>query len=396
MRTINFKSVLFATMVIFMASACGNPEKLIEQGNFDKAISLSARKLSGKKKKKEKYVKAMEEAFHRATSLDMRKAKALQAEGRPENWVEINRIYNKIKKRQNLIEPMLPLVDKDGYKADFRFVKIDGLVHESKEKAAHFYYIEGKRLLAQAERGDKEAARNAYDQFNRISRYYSNYKDENRLMQKAHQLGVVHVLFKIENNSRAFLPADFDRAVKRISVADLESKWRAVHLSPQRSVQYDYDVVMSLQQIDVTPGLIKEREYTDKKTIKDGLRYVLDPNGNVLKDSLGNDVREDNYIDVFATIFEACQQKSAIVSGELQFIDNRTNQVFHQEPITAEAIFEHFAATFNGDRRALSKESKRRIGNAPVPFPTDESLVLQAADHLKPVIKSKIKRGLRG
>lgn len=392
----NLKSILIAAMTLLLASACTSPEKLIEKGDFDRALIVSARKLSGKKKKKQKYVRAVEEAFHKVTARDMRKAKALEAEGRPENWVEINRIYAKMKKRQNLIEPLLPLVDKEGYKADFQFVRVDGLLHESKEKAANFYYIEGKRLMAQAERGDKEAARDAYHQFEKIGQYFRSYKDEARLMRKAHDLGITYVLFKMENNSNVLLPRDFEREIKRISVADMETKWRTVHLNAQAGRTYDYNVVMNFQHIEVSPGLIRERTYTDTKNIEDGWRYVLDQNGNVLKDSLGNDVKEPNYIDIHADVYESVQTKSAIVTGELEFIDNRTRQLFHREPITAEAIFENFAATFKGNQRALSQESKRKIGNAPLPFPTDESLVLQAADHLKPVIKQKIKRGLRG
>ena len=224
--TYNLKSVLIAAITILLASACTSPEKLIERGDFDKAVVVSARKLRGKKKKKEKHVKAVEEAFRRATNLDMRRVKSLEAEGRAENWVEINRIYNKMKKRQELIEPLLPLVDKDGYKADFRFVKVEGLLNESKEKAAHFYYIEGKRLLSLADQGDKEAAREAHRQFEHIGKYYNNYKDEANLIRKAHNLGTIYVLFSMENNSNSILPRDFEREVKRISVSDMESYWR--------------------------------------------------------------------------------------------------------------------------------------------------------------------------
>ena len=115
-----------------------------------------------------------------------------------------------------------------------------------------------------------------------------------------------------------------------------------------------------------------------------------------MKDSLGNDVKEPNKVEVLARVFETLQTKSAIVSGTLEFFDNQTNRIIHQEPITAETIFENYAARFDGDRRALSKESKQKIGNAPMPFPSDEALVLQAADRLKPVIIEKIRRGLKG
>ena len=396
MRAINLKSVLFAAITLLLASACTSTEKLIEQGDFDQAIALSAKKLSGKKKKKEKFVKAAEEAFRRATNADMRQVKALEAEGRAENWVEINRIYNKIQNRQELIEPLLPLVDIEGYKADFMFVKVDGLLKESKEKAAHFYYIEGKRLLAQAELGDKVAARDSYRQFEYIGQYYKSYKDEAKLMNKAHDLGIVYVLFNMENNSQSILPKDFEREIKRINVSDMESMWRTVHLSPQQNRKYDYNVVMNLRQMDISPEQFREREYFDKDIIEDGWRYVLDQKGNVLKDTLGNDVKEPNKVEIVARVFETLQTKSAIISGTLEFFDNQTGRIIHQEPITAEAIFENYAARFDGDRRALSKESKRKIGNSPIPFPTDESLVLQAADQLKPVIKDKIRRGLKG
>ncbi len=395
MKITNLKSTLIVALAILFAGACTNPEKLIERGDFDQAIALSAKKLSGKKKKKEKFVRAIEKAYERATSFDMRQAKALEKEGRSENWVKINRIHNKIQRRQELIEPLLPLYGKDGYKANFKFVKIDGLVHQSKEKAAHFYYLEGKRLLAQAELGDKEAARESYRNFESISLYYPRYRDESGLMKKAHALGTVYVLLKMKNNSNAILPRDFEKEIKRLSISDLESLWRVVHLNPDKKIKYDYDVVMSFNLIDVSPETIREREYVDEKTIEDGWEYVLDNNGNVLKDSLGNDVKEPKEIRIFATVLESLQTKSAVVSGELKFYDNQSKTLIHREPITAEAIFENYASTFKGDKRALSQDSKNRIGNSPIPFPTDEILVLQAADRLKPVIKSKIRNGLR-
>lgn len=393
---INFRSILLAVMTLLLASACTNPQKLIERGDFDGAISMSTRKLSGKKKKKAKYVKALEDGFERATNYDMRKARSLEKENRPENWVEINRIYKKIQRRQELIEPLLPLYSSDGYKADFKFVRVEGLVEKSKKRAAEFYYNEGKRMLAKGRNGNKEAARDAYRLFEHIETYYRRYKDKDELMREAHELGTVYVLFKMKNNSRAILPRDFEREIKRISVHDMESMWRVVHLSPQSGLKYDFDVVMNLRQIDVSPERVKEREYEDVKTIEDGWEYVLDSKGNVLKDSLGNDVKQPRKIEVRARVLEVLQEKSAVVSGELEFYDNHTRKLIHREPITAESIFENYAATFKGDRRALSKESKKKIGNSPLPFPTDEDLVLQAADVLKPIIKSKIRRGLDG
>ena len=391
MITHNLKSIVLLAVVLVIASAC-NPSKLIERGRFDDAIELSARKLSGKKKKKIKFVKAMEESFHRATQRDMRRAKELEKERRDENWVEINRIYQRIQKRQDLIEPLLPLYAEDGYKADFKFVRVGSLLSESKKKAAEFYYNEGRKLLRQAESGDKLAARDAYRMFEKINKYYGSYKDRNALMDMAHELGTVYILFKMENQSGAILPRNFEREIKRISVRDMEDQWREFHLNPKSGLNYDYQVVMKLRNIDVSPDLVKEREYVDDKEIEDGWEYVLDENGNVMKDTAGNDIKIPRRIFIKASVFESYQSKTAVVTADLEFHDLYRRELIHTELVTAEAIFENYAATFRGDRRALSNESKRKIGNQPLPFPTSESLILQAVDHLKPVIKEKISR----
>ncbi len=388
----SLKSILIAFSALLILSACTRPEKLLERGNYEGALSASIKKLSGKKKKKVKHVKALEESFSRATNADMREIAVLQKENRTENWVKINQIHRRIGLRQQLIEPLLPLYASDGYKADFKFVKIQDLELESKQKAADFCYSEGVKNLEEAERGDKVAARLAYENFEDIQRYYKNYKDESKLMQRARELGTVNVLFKIENDSRTILPKDFEQEIKRISVRDLDSDWRAIHLNPAGKTQYDYTVVMRLTEIAVSPDLVNEREYIDDKTIEEGWEYLLDKNGNVRKDSAGNDIKIPKKVLIKARVFESYQRKDAHVGGRLEFYDNIDREVIHTEPLAVDAIFENYAARFDGDKRALTQESKNKIGNAPRPFPSSEALILQAADLLKPVVKDKIAR----
>lgn len=386
-----FQTVLLALATLILATAC-SPSKMIERGDYQGAVSLSTRKLSGKKKKKVKHVQALETAFRKATTNDLRRAKSLEKENRSENWVEINRIHRRISTRQALIEPLLPLIADNGYKADFRFVKIEDLEIESKKKAAEHFYNEGKRLLARAENGNKDAARQAFNEFESVNNYYRTYKDVDKLKEKALDLGTVYVLFKIENRSTSILHRDFERELQRVSTRDLDNRWKIVHVNAQSGRKYDYNVVMNLRQIEVTPELVHQREYTDDKIIDDGFDYVLDENGNVVQDSAGNDIKVPRKIRIEALVFETLQQKKAVVSGSLDYYDNWSRQRIHTEPITAEAIFENYAATFRGESEALSLASKQKIGNRPLPFPSDISLVLQAADRMKPLIKRKIAR----
>ncbi|MEO0732291.1 MAG: hypothetical protein AAFZ52_05625, partial [Bacteroidota bacterium] len=118
--------------------------------------------------------------------------------------------------------------------------------------------------------------------------------------------------------------------------------------------------------------------------------YVLDANGNVAKDTLGNDITRPRRILVRANVVEVLQTKTALVAGSLVLYDNVARRIVDEDALTAEAIFENYASTFRGDRRALSSDSRRRIGNQPLPFPTDEELILEAAAALKPQLQERL------
>ena len=377
-------------ITIFGLSSCASPQKLIEEGDYDKALQIALKKLAGKKNKKAKHVLALQDAFVKATAADLRKADRLKAEGRPENWERIYDLYANIRRRQETIEPLLPLVDEDGVQAEFRFVRTDELEMEAKDKAVDYYYNDSKKLIALGQAGNKGAARRAFGQLERINRFYMDYKDKDQLMAMAHELGRTYILFSMRNNAPVVLPSDFEKAILSMNVRDLESHWQVYHTTKQLDLEYDYAVIMNITNIEVTPSLMKEREYREEKEIRDGFEYVLDENGNVMKDSLGNDIKVDRYVQIQAWVLEVFQQKMANVNGQLEFYDIRTNELLDRKVLAANAIFENYASTFEGDRRALSKQSKRRIGNRPLPFPTNEALLYDAAQSLKPQIKSKL------
>lgn len=383
----------FLVIAILALQSCASPQKMLDQGNYDELIDLATRKLAGKKNKKVEYVQALEEAFDRVTREDMARADRLRAEGQTENWARMYDIYLAIDRRQDQIRPFLPLVDEEGIKANFRFVRVDDLLTEAREKAAaHHYDLAQERLRRAQEEDDPFAARAAYDELNRIDRYFRTYREKERLQGLALELGQSHILINIENNAPAILPRALEEEIKRIGVQDIQSRWQVYHTEYREDIPFDYEVVLNLQAVDIGPSVIRERTYEESKEIKDGFEYVLDERGNVKKDSLGNDLKVDRYIQVYAQVLETHQQKITRITGQLEFHDLRRRTLLGVQPLAAEAIFENYAATFRGDRRALSKESRNRIGNTPLPFPSDETMLYDAVTQLKPVMKQEIKR----
>jgi len=132
--------------------SCTSIEKLVETGQYDKAIYYATNKLSGAKVNKVEYLKGLETAFKKATDKDMAFIEKLKNEGNPESWETILTIYGTISNRQEQIRPLLPLTDENGKKANFLFVNTNDLEKEAKEQTIQFLYNTAKELLEEAKK----------------------------------------------------------------------------------------------------------------------------------------------------------------------------------------------------------------------------------------------------
>lgn len=380
-------------LTVFVVSACNTLQRYTESGDYDAAIELCLRKLRGKSKKKTEYVKGLEEAFARAQTRDLRAIDALLYEERPENWEKINAIHRKIRERQQKIAPLTPLRSKSGYQAKFAFLDIAKMEIESRQKAAEFLYSRAENLLLRADKGDKPAAREAYNVLEKLEEcYYRNYKNTAELKQDARALGTTHVLFEIKNQSDKVLPRAFNDRVLAIGKNDLDSEWKSYHFTQEPGIRFDYRAVFNIRRVDVSPERVLERNYVDEKEIQDGWNYVLDARGNVKKDSLGNDIKTPRMVRIRAAVVEIHQTKAVRLSGTVDVFDAARNTRLESNELGTEVVFENYASTFTGDERALSADTRRRIGNRPLPFPPDEDMLIQAADRLKPDIRESLRR----
>lgn len=379
----------FAFIALLSLGSCTSVDTLVESGNYEETIRLAQRRLTGKQKKNPKLVAALEEAFNRITARDMEAANRI-AQGGNADWARIHAIYDNIDRRQRALQPLLPLVDKNGYQAAFRFAKVTPLLAQAADSAAAQFYAEGTRALAAGRAGDKAAARSAYNLFQKTARYRRNYRDARDLATEAEALGIVYILVNMVNNSGGFLPPGFEQELLRVRTTDLDDRWRVYDFSARPGRVYDYNARILIENIAVSPERVTERAYTEEKEVTDGTEYVLDANGNVAKDTLGNDITRPRRVIVRADILEVYQTKSALVTGAFVLYDNVSRRVVDEDRLSAEARFEHYASTFRGDRRALTSQTRRRIGNRPLPFPADEAMILDAADVLKPQLKDRL------
>ncbi len=391
-RISGFRLAIWA-MAMVLFNACKSPQKLYERGDYDGAVSLAVEKLR-ERKVKEKDVQTLVEAFNYINQRDAEKLSRLQAQRTPDSWTAIYDLASRISHRQELVKPLIKLSDEKYYSklADLHFeYGVNFILSEARDGAAAYLYNKGLESLNRAKSGERLAAREAYNDFNSVNAYFADYKNVQALSKEAYAMGINHVYVSVENDSRTILPADFENTLQSIFVRDLNSQWVKYHTFKDENLRYEYSVVAKIERIDVSPELFDRSHHVEEAQVEDGFDYVLDTKGNVKKDTLGNDMKVKRYKTVRADVFEVRQHKEAKVFGYLEYFDNRTHERVLSRSLESNAIFNHFAVRFEGDRRALCDKTCRLLGNSPVPFPSDADMLMTAAENLKGRAKSIVR-----
>lgn len=365
----------FVAALSFTLSSCNSSKQALKQGDFNNAVRYASKKLR-KNPNKQKQILIIEEAFAKANQKDLDRITFLKKEGNPNNWDEIYSLYASVKRRQEMVKtlPELRIKKQADRPAVFNLIDSDEELIQAKKQAAEYAYARAVKLLQTKER---QNARNAYDELLKVQSYYKNYKDTDKLMNEAIWLGTTHALVTLQNNSFSVVPKEFFEEVKKLNLSEINRNWIEYDTNEDESIDYDYNVVINLKVIDVSPEQVKETQHTKTKEIVDGWEYVLDANGNVEKDSLGNDIKQDKVITISCIVMEFNMRKGAILTGSLDYYNTKTKQLMRSEPITSESYFEHRWATARGDKRALDKETKELLKAQAVPFPSDMDIIMR-------------------
>ncbi|NNE30366.1 MAG: hypothetical protein HKN16_12065 [Saprospiraceae bacterium] len=374
---------------IFLLSSCVNLERAVDAGNYDLAISLAVKRLQGKSKKKQKYVKALEEGFHKANAEDLRTIKRLKEVNSAASWEKVNFIAHQIETRQRVVEPLLPIIDNQGIKARFKFVKTDPIIFESENRAAYFLYDEARELLADAQKGDKNAARLAFDVFQKVEAYKPNFKDSRELQSEARELGIAHIAYTVKRRPQV-APRFLKRELEGLNFSNLNTFWEKYYLDPTDMNLMDYEMTVLVNHVDVGPTFVKEKRFEESKEIRTGWRVKKGKGGKPLLDSLAKPIKVPVYQTVFAEVLEINQFQEVCVGTSMEFRDLKTGQTFLRKNIRRTASFNNCYATFIGDRRALCDRTLKHIQKGFVPFPSERSLMVKAACQLRPLIENRL------
>ena len=389
------KTILFTTIMVFLI-ACGGVKKTqeaINTGNYSAAINKAIKNLADNKTKKgnQPYVLLLEEAFKKYTQRELENIAYLKKEGNPANYDAIFNGYSRLKNIQERIKPLLPLqVYDEGRNARFSFTNYDNEILVAKDNLSDYLYNSASELLQNAKY--KEDFRNAYRDFEYLNELSPGYADSREKMDEAYIKGLDFVKVNMINDTEQIVPARLEEELLNFNTYGLNDQWTQYHTNPLEDVNYDYEMQVAFRAINISPEQIQEKQIIKEKQIKDGVEVLIDQDGRVVKDSLGNEIKVDRFRTVSCNFYQFTQLKSAQVTGNVSYIDLQRKQQLNSYPISSEFVFEHVYANYNGDKRALDNDLVPLLNRVAVPFPSNEQMVYDAGEDLKSRLKDIVVR----
>ena len=381
------RKIVTLFIAVLLLNGCGSTTKSLQQGNYDAVINKNVKKLI--KKPDATAAAEMDRAYLLANERDLERIKYLKAENNPDNYDEIFSRYNILKERQRKIRTVTPMTV-EGKTYSYEYVDYDAELIASKRKAADYFYNNGKGLLDNALQ--KEDFRDAYYQLAKASEYSGGqFENIDALIYEARMKGISRVIVEVVNQSPLQLPQQVEEDLTSFDTRGLDNEWVEYHFKHvDESINYDYAVMVKLVSILVSPDDTQDTDEIYTKKISDGFEYVLDANGNVMKDTAGNDIKLQKFKEITCTLIETRQFKSVEINGEVEIMSMDPQRLIQQEPFGAANQFEHFSARSIGDEGALTEEALLMTQQEKLPFPTDVDMVLMCTETIKPAIRNAI------
>jgi uncharacterized protein YceK len=381
---------IILTLTILL-SGCGSSKKQLEKGNYDAAIQKAVKQLR-KDKTDIKQIDILDQAYTVANKQDNERVRMLKAEAKANNWDEIYLVYKALSDRQSLVTTVLPL-NRNGSSLDFPYVDYIPEMVNAKRKAADFYYAHGSELMKS---GIKESYRQAFAEFVRAKEYVGDYEGIDSKIQESKIQGMSRVFISIQNTSILKFPKEFEDDLLALDLPRLNSEWVEYHTqSLNENAQYDYFINVIIRNVVVSPDQSIQRDSVIKRNIEDGFSYVLDKKGNVLRDSLGNDIKQKKYKAVQCALVETIQTKACRIDGDVEVIQTNPNKLVKKDPIGAQSNFENISSRAIGDLQALNADQLQRTKTSIVPFPNDIEMIMRCSQSLKLAIRGMIQNDRR-
>ncbi len=332
-----FKAVL---MAVLFFTACTSSKQQFEKGNYEKAVALSIKKLR-KKPDNSKQKAILKAAYGYAVQVSEQKIKQQQQSTDRFKWDAVIAQYRKM---QQLYTDLLQC---PGCLAVVSPVDLQNELNEALAAGAQVYVEEGQKALATKE---KEGGRLAYRHFAQAKAYQNNYGNIDRMLNDARIQGTEVI------------------GVSRIPVSSKGLELNTAFFLQQltqamNDLNYFFAVFAPVEQLveqQQVPDQVVDLSFDDYYI---GQTYVKEIRESLVRDSVKVGEVTDSLGKKYAVYGEVKadlqRYEKTIESGGLlniAIVDPNNQSILFQQKIPSTTVWENDWATYQGDKRALTKE----------------------------------------
>lgn len=376
------------SFLLLLLLGCASASRSFSRGHFDEAINRSITVLQ-REPSNQRHLDILRDAYRVADANDKERILALQATGQPDIWGNIVTIYDRMIARNRGINALPSSVISE---IGFVFESHSQELAHARQRATEYHYAAGIREL---ELGTRMAAREAFNHFERvIALSGADFRNVRQLRDRAQELGTIFVLFQAVNQTPGFLPPEAVWHLTNIYPQNLNRRWVRYETEPRRA-HYQFEVTFALERRLVFPVTVNTRRFTETRTITEGTEFKLDNRGNPVLDSAGNAIRIPKRITLRCTVTEITQTKRVRLEGRLTYFDVENQRIVRSIALSRTFSAESVSFNTQGDLRALSDQTRRRVRAPFIPLPSDEQMLIVAAQDLSAMVRQTLSENSR-
>ena len=327
-------------IALFLLSACTSSKQQFEKGNYEKAVALSIKKLR-KKPDNNKQKNILKAAYAYTVQVSEEKIKQHQQSIDRFKW---DRVIEQYRKMQQLYTDLLQC---PACLAVIEPIDLQNELNQALAEGAQVYVEEGQKALATQQ---KEGGRLAYRHFAQAKAYQNNYGNIDRMLNQARIQGSEIIgISRIPVSSKglelntAFFLQQLTQALNDLNYffavfAPVEQ------LAEQQQVP-DQVVDLSFDDYYIGQTYVKEvRESLVRDSVKVG----------EVTDSLGTKYTIYGEVKADLQRFEKTIESGGLLN--IAIVEPKSRSILSQEKIPSTTVWENDWATYQGDKRALTKE----------------------------------------
>ena len=346
-----------------MLTSCNTNEKLYYAKEYDKVIQRLAPEIC-KGNKNPKRINLVAASYNNANRFDYERIQGLKASGQPDVWPEIYQRYCSMKGRSEALDCYPSSVKNEILRNRIHYVPLnfDDDMMVARNKAESFLVAKANQLLNSGSKADAVEAEKYVEQLWRTNPENSKLLD---LRKKC-----------------ALFTNDY------VNFGYVGCNSHSIHSHSFRKVVFDFDEGELPSQIS-NVGIVNDpRPWENRKAVV----CVIEDNVTISPIRLDEVTFKETKGSQTVEVTDHTQTKSIKISGYIQYRTKNSGEVLGSVPFEVTSTFKNDYTTIKGDREACSAETLSRLDSHPVPVPTDESMLLDAAKKLNDLIAAELRK----